>query len=103
MFRDDDGEWVDDECPQCMVGRIRAESKPFLKLFHKQLFTIPDGVCYICDVCDFYEFDYTNYDIIDKMLDSVNNLRILRTKTTQTLPKLPPEEDLPKQTKFPPA
>ena len=102
MFQDDNGEWVDDECPRCMVGRIRVTSKPFLKLFNKQLFTIPNAVCYECDVCGDYEFDDASYDIIDKMLDNLNASQCLHRVTSENFPKIVHEEDLPKQTKFPP-
>lgn len=103
MFQDDNNEWLDDECPRCMVGRIQVKHKPFLQLYNNQLFTIPDGLCYECDVCGDCEFDYTNYDIIDKMLDSLKALKWLSTSESQTIPPIIREEDLSKQTKFPPA
>jgi len=104
MFQDDDGEWVDDECPRCRIGRIQVVAKPFLRLYHKQLFTIPDAVCYECDSCGYYEFDETNYDIIADMLDGlIKNDDVPIVRNTPTVTDISSDDDLPKQTKFPPA
>lgn len=58
-----------DYCPNCGVGKIKSGSKPYLKLFHGQLFTMPDATIWNCDVCPYYEFDDTVFDIINHMID----------------------------------
>jgi hypothetical protein len=102
MFEDDTDEILEDQCPRCMIGRIQVSSRPFLRLYRKRLFIIPDGLCYECDICGYYEFEETNYDIINQMLDGAT-LPHYDSKPIQTLLSLPPEDELPGQTKFPPA
>jgi hypothetical protein len=100
MFDDNNDEILDDYCPRCRIGRIQLRTKPFLSLFHKHLFTIPDAVCYICDICDYYEFDVSNYEIISDMLDAAKPVRHDTIRTQALLPR-PPEDDLPNQTESP--
>jgi hypothetical protein len=101
MYEEDD-EIIDDECPSCMIGRIRGVMKPFVRLYHNHLFCIPDALCWECDLCGYYEFDETNYDLIHDMLDGAN-YQMPNVKESQTLPTLPPDEDATSPRKFPPA
>ncbi|MGJ3238377.1 MAG: hypothetical protein ACFE0Q_06705 [Anaerolineae bacterium] len=61
-------ETMQNTCPQCGIGRVQAISKPYVKLFLGQLFTVPDALCYQCDVCHFSEFDGMTFEIISDMM-----------------------------------
>jgi hypothetical protein len=46
-------------CRECGVGRLRLTLRPYVRLFQRQLYVIPDARCHQCDVCGVCEFDDT--------------------------------------------
>ena len=58
----------DNICPNCGLGYLKTTSKPYLRLFLKKLFTIPNARCYECDICRYCEFDEANFDMISDMM-----------------------------------
>ena len=58
----------DNICPKCELGYMKTTSKPYSRLFLKQLFTIPNAPCYECDICRYCEFDDANFDVISDMI-----------------------------------
>lgn len=102
MFDQDDEVNLEAHCPRCMVGRTRISSKPFLKLYRRHLFTIPDALCYECDVCGYYEFDDTNFEIISDMIFAASPVE-KASKSIQSIPPIAPDEPLSAQSKTSPA
>jgi len=75
-----------DSCPQCQIGRVRMVSKPYLKLFQGQLFTVPDALYYRCDACDFQQVDDSIYNIISDMVFAAR----IHTPADEKSPSVPP-------------
>jgi hypothetical protein len=55
-------------CRECGVGRLRMTYRPYVRLFQKHLFTIPDARCHQCDVCGVCEFDEPVGHLIRKIM-----------------------------------
>lgn len=57
----------DGVCPNCGIGRMCQDTKPFLSLFRGNIFTIPDALTWQCDICHYYQFDYTTREVMSRM------------------------------------
>lgn len=88
MFEYDELE-EDDSCPNCSIGRIRKGSRPYLRLFQGQLFTIPDALIWQCDMCNYYEFDDTTGEIVNQMIFGAT----FDSFYADTNPPVPPVQD----------
>lgn len=88
-----------DFCPNCGVGRIKSGSKPYLKLFQGQLFTIPDATIWNCDICPYSEFDDSVFETIDHMIDGAVFDTGLYSMNRQFLS--PPDDELSQKGKPP--
>ncbi|HFE37593.1 MAG TPA: YgiT-type zinc finger protein [Gammaproteobacteria bacterium] len=53
---------MNDICPECRFGRMKATTAPFIASIHARVLTIPDVPATICDVCGriAYETSYLN-------------------------------------------
>lgn len=74
-----------DSCPECVTGRVIKTTKPYLKLFQGQLFTVPDALYYCCDLCEYQVVDNSTFNIVSHMMFSAR----VRASTDEKLPPLP--------------
>lgn len=55
-------------CRECGVGRLRLTMRPYVRLFQKHLYAIPEARCHQCDVCGVCEFDDTASHLARKIM-----------------------------------